>query len=157
MELLALSSMFEVRSEHKVCFGASFRLTKGVWAAKKLDGVGPVVNRPSTDKLHYFVKKNITLSDTWNVTCDKWHMTHDRWEEVNLLSKFQLPTSYGLRVRGDMWHLTCNTWHVTPDIWRVSCNTQRGCTLCQKVKSLAFTVWVLTCFKNYEQKDHLLK
>ena len=25
----------------------------------KLDGVGPVDNRPSTDKLHQFVKKNI--------------------------------------------------------------------------------------------------
>ena len=26
---------------------------------KKLDGVGPVDNRPSTKYLHYFVKKNI--------------------------------------------------------------------------------------------------
>ena len=25
---------------------------------KKLDGVGPVDNRPSTNKLHHFVKKN---------------------------------------------------------------------------------------------------
>ena len=25
--------------------------------AKKLDGVGPVDNRPSTDKLHHFVQK----------------------------------------------------------------------------------------------------
>ena len=29
MELLAISSMSEVRSEHKVGFGAFFRLTKG--------------------------------------------------------------------------------------------------------------------------------
>ena len=35
MELLAISSMSEVRSEHKVCFGDFFRLTKGFWAAKK--------------------------------------------------------------------------------------------------------------------------
>ena len=48
----------------------------------------------------------------WHITCDTWHMTHDRWEEVNLLSKVQLPSSYGLAVRGDMWHLTCHTWHV---------------------------------------------
>ena len=28
-----------------------------------------------------------------------WHMTCDRWEEVNLLSKFRLPSSYGLGVK----------------------------------------------------------
>ena len=32
----------------------------------KLDGVGPVDNRPSTNKLHHFVKKNKNK----NVTCD---------------------------------------------------------------------------------------
>ena len=31
----------------------------------KLDGVGPVGNRPSTDKLHQFVQKNKT-----KMTCD---------------------------------------------------------------------------------------
>ena len=35
----------------------------------KLDGVGPIDNRPYTDKLHHFVKKKK------NVTCDTWHMT----------------------------------------------------------------------------------
>ena len=35
MELLAISSMSEVGSEHKVCFGAFLRLTKVFWAAKK--------------------------------------------------------------------------------------------------------------------------
>jgi hypothetical protein len=30
---------------------------------RKLDGVGPVDNRPSTDKLHHFVQKK-------KVTCD---------------------------------------------------------------------------------------
>ena len=29
MELLEISSMSEVKSEHKVCFGAFLRLTKG--------------------------------------------------------------------------------------------------------------------------------
>ena len=28
---------------------------------KKLDGVGPVDNRPSTDKLHHFGQKNVTF------------------------------------------------------------------------------------------------
>ena len=28
---------------------------------KKLDGVGPVDNKPSTDKLHHCQKKNVTL------------------------------------------------------------------------------------------------
>ena len=32
---------------------------------KKLDGVGPVDNRPSTAKLHQFVKKKML-----HVTCD---------------------------------------------------------------------------------------
>ena len=32
----------------------------------KLDGVGHVDNRPSTDKLHHFVKKK----KMWHLTCD---------------------------------------------------------------------------------------
>ena len=30
---------------------------------------------------------------------DMWHMTLDMWGEVNLFSKFQLPSSYGLGVK----------------------------------------------------------
>ena len=56
----------------------------------KLDGVGPADNRPSTDLLHH---------DMWHMTCDSWSVTRDRWEEVNLLSKLQLPSSYGLGVK----------------------------------------------------------
>ena len=57
----------------------------------KGDGVGPVDSRPSTDKLHHFVKKKIYIyiCDTWQMTCD-------------------------------MWHVTCYTWHMTRDtghIW----------------------------------------
>ena len=37
--------------------------------------------------------------DTWYVTRDTWHITHDRWREVNPLSKFNLPSSYGLGVK----------------------------------------------------------
>ena len=46
----------------------------------KLDGIGPVDNRPSTDKFEHFVhtKKNVTC-DMWHVTCGTWHMTHDMW------------------------------------------------------------------------------
>ena len=32
--------------------------------------------------------------DTWHVTCDMWHT----WWRVNILSKFQLPSSYALGV-----------------------------------------------------------
>ena len=58
---------------------------------KKLDGVGPVDNIPSTNCLHYFdqfllrilfiikkmFKKNIFTCDRWHMTDDRWHMTHD--------------------------------------------------------------------------------
>ena len=55
----------------------------------KLDGVGPVDNRPSTDKLHHFVKKN--KKNMWHVTRDMWHVTCDTWHVVTR----------------DMWHVTC--------------------------------------------------
>ena len=32
----------------------------------------------------------------WHVTCDTWHVTHDMLWGVNILSKFQLPSSYCL-------------------------------------------------------------
>ena len=66
----------------------------------KIDGVGPIDNRPSTNKLHHCVKKkNVTCDmghvthDMWHVTCDMWHMTHDLFEGGNILLKFQLPSS----------------------------------------------------------------
>ena len=45
----------------------------------KLDGVGPVDNRPSTDELHHFVGKTKlhVTHDMWHMTCDMWHVTHD--------------------------------------------------------------------------------
>ena len=43
--------------------------------------------------------------DTWHVTPDTWHVTHDKWhvsrdtqEVMNIASKFQVPSSYGLCV-----------------------------------------------------------
>ena len=73
---------------------------------KNLDGVGPVDNRPSTDKLHRFVQNFFFFNMwyvthyMWHVTWDIWHMTHDTWHVtcdmlrgVNIFSKFQLPSS----------------------------------------------------------------
>ena len=34
--------------------------------------------------------------DTWHVTPETWHVTCDTWWGVNILSKFQLPSSNGL-------------------------------------------------------------
>ena len=65
------------------------------WACK-LDGVGPVDNRPSTDKLHHFVQKK--QKNMWHMTCDTWHMTHDTW------------------------HMTHDTWHVWGGGWTFSQN-----------------------------------
>ena len=70
----------------------------------KLDGVGPVDNRPSTDKLHHFVQKRRRKKreKKWHFTCDMWHVTCDMWH-----------------VTCDMWHVTCDMWHVTCDTWHV--------------------------------------
>ena len=55
---------------------------------QKTRRVGPIDNRPSTNKLHHFVwiKKNLR-----HVTSDMWNMTCDMLWKVNILSKFQLP------------------------------------------------------------------
>ena len=52
---------------------------------KKIDGVSPINNRPSTEKLQHSVLKKRKRK---KVKCDMWH---------------------GIR---DMWHLTCETWYV---------------------------------------------
>ena len=56
----------------------------------KLDGVGPVINRPSPHYIHHFEKERK------NVTPVTWHLTPDTW--------YLIP---------DTWHLTCDTGHVT--------------------------------------------
>ena len=50
-------------------FCCHFVVSKTVWAVrrrfgKKLDGVGSVDNRPSTDKLHQFVQKKFKKKNT---------------------------------------------------------------------------------------------
>ena len=64
----------------------------------KLDGVGPVDNRPSTDYLHQFVKKRKKRKKMWHMTRDTWHMTHDTYCEMNILSKCQLSGPHSLGV-----------------------------------------------------------
>ena len=51
---------------------------------EKLDGVGPIDNGPSPDKLHLFVKKKKlhVTRDTWHLTHDTRHMTRDMWHMV---------------------------------------------------------------------------
>ena len=86
--------------------------------------------------------------DMWHVTCDTgqvthdmWHVTHDRWGEVNLLSKLQLLSSYGLGVKVfwryfHKWWLThwltqlmsdkgvCRTTMATPGLLKTYDNTK---------------------------------
>ena len=65
--------------------------------------------------------------DIWHVTLDKWHVTRDSLGVVNIASKFQVPSSNGLRViifwKFDIWHVTCDMWHVICDTWHVKCVT----------------------------------
>jgi hypothetical protein len=62
-----------------------------LWQRYKLDGVGPVDNRPSTNKLHQFAEEEKKCG-MWHITCDMWHVTRD------------------------MWHVTRDMWHVTNDM-----------------------------------------
>ena len=40
-------------------------------------------------------KKGVFTSDKWQVTCYTWNVTHDMWQVVNIVSKFQVPSSNG--------------------------------------------------------------
>ena len=64
----------------------------------QLDGVAPLITDPPptrsttlSKKLRHFTR------GTWHKTCDTWHVTSDTWWGVNILSKCQLPKSYGFR------------------------------------------------------------
>ena len=63
--------------------GSPFFNIQSFWTNTKLDWVGPVDNRPSTNKLHHFVQKKnnkkLVTCDMWHVTCDTWHVTCDTW------------------------------------------------------------------------------
>ena len=93
----------------------------------------------------------------WQVTHEAWHMTHDlwhvtsvMWSEVNILSKFQVPTYSGVKVFGRYLTQTLHTGNTRPSR---TCVTQefRYYTMslsqyhwrCQYNKSMSIT-WVLT-------------
>ena len=89
-----------------------FRFPIHVISQLKLDGVAPLITHPPPTSFTILSKKNVTWS-TWHVTCDrwyvtgdvlhvrrdKWHVACDRWREVNILSKFLLPSCNGLRMK----------------------------------------------------------
>ena len=118
------------RQSWRQCFPKKDRLTTtfthhlAIWLweldqfYKKLEGVGPVDNRPSTNKLHHFVerKNNKQKCDMWHVTCDTWHMTcdlspvtRDMLFGVNILSNFQLPSCYCLWLM-ILWRFGRKNW-----------------------------------------------
>ena len=86
----------------------------------KLDGVGPVDNRPSTDYLDHFVRKirekNIMWQlkrDTWQVACDMWHIWREK--KKSLISPAHLsPVTC---------HLSPVTCHLSPVITRTATAT----------------------------------
>ena len=87
-----------------------FRTALATPGLLKLDKVGPVDNRPSTDYLHHFINKKITKKKKkkniknfinklfWHVTGDTWHVTGDTWQMTH-----------------DMWHMTRDTLHMKHD------------------------------------------
>ena len=80
----------------------------------KLDGVGSLITDPLSicfTTLSEEEEKNEEKNDMWHVTHDMWHVAFDMWRDMwretwhmtcdmfggmNILSKFQLPSSSGL-------------------------------------------------------------
>ena len=83
--------------------------------SEKLDGVGPVDNRPSPTSLSTLLKKVYNKCDTRHVTCDTWQLTHYTWH-----------MTYA------NWHMTCDTWHTTHGV---------GWTFSLHFSSPSLTVW----------------
>ena len=83
------------------------------------DGLGQIDNRPSTNKLHHFVRKKKEKKKEEKEEENKrkkWHETHGKWH-----------------VTSDIGHMPWDMWHVT------ICG---GWTFSQNSSSLAFTVCV---------------
>ena len=69
----------------------AFRLRNRI-RFRKVCGVGPIVNTPSTDKRDHFenieIKKKIIIHiymvtpDTWHRTPDTWHVPYEMWHMV---------------------------------------------------------------------------
>ena len=72
------------------------------WSGRKLDRVGPPpISFNALSEKEKINKWHVTC-DTWHVTRDTWHVTCATWNVthlggVNILSKFQLPSSSCLR------------------------------------------------------------
>ena len=88
-----------------------------------------VDNRPSTNKLHHFVKKTQRKTKTmWHVTCDMWHVTCDTW------------------------HVTRDTWHVTHDTWHMTClGGGRGVNILSKFQlPSSYCLWFVILWRSGE-------
>ena len=63
--------------------------------------------------------------DMWHVTCDTWHVTRDMFGGLDILSKFQLPSSYRLGFMilwrsGGKGSLTMNEWMSDEAVYRTA-------------------------------------
>ena len=92
-----------------------------------LVGLGPIENRPSINKDHWFDKEKISCmtSDMWQITHNMWHVTYRGWWTLSrsLRSLASSSNSLGVMMSCDTWHVTCYIWHVTCDMWQVTCDT----------------------------------
>ena len=90
--------------------------------------VGPLlITDPPTTSSVTLSKK----SDMWHMTCDMWHVTHDIWRitcetwwGLNILSKFQLLSSFGLAGKV-IWRSGCvNYIHIINSTMppKITCN-----------------------------------
>ena len=67
----------------------------------KLDGVGPVDNRPSTNKLHQFVKKK--QKNMWHVTRDKaqYFCNINLWK----IAKYYMQYFWNFEIFSSIYHI----------------------------------------------------
>ena len=120
-----------VRFKTRLAKGPLLELADWTGFLTKLDRVGPVNNRPSTDKVPTLSekkrrKKIHVTHDMWHVTRDT-HVTCDMLWGVNILSKFQLPSSYCLwfmilwRSGGKGWRTDwINQWMNNEAVYRTA-------------------------------------
>ena len=83
----------------------------------KLDVVGPIDNRPSTNLLHHFVQCLLRIIffseiffDMWEVTGDMWHMTRETWYMTHSVIRTFSQNFNSLDL--PVWD-----WHCLEDIW----------------------------------------
>ena len=83
----------------------------------KLDGVGPVDNRPFNNKLHPFVRKK----KLWHVTCDTWNA-----KDEGLISSDLTFTKLQVMLGSHwVWHIS-SKYSVLGETGRYSCQRQVG-------------------------------